>query len=535
MCWRLLTSTFLLFSFATANPHASSTRTDSSRNSNSFHLLEASIADIHTALKSKQLSCRKLVSLYLKRIEAYDKAGPNLNAVQTINPKALEEADRLDTIFQSSGFAGPLHCIPVLVKDQVETSDMPTTYGSVLFKNFVPQREATIVTKLKKAGALILGKTTMGEFASGYMGTAFGITRNAYDPKRAPSGSSGGTGSGIAANFAMAGIAEDTGGSIRGPAAVHSLVGLRPTVPLVSRYGMMPGRPSADTLGPITRTVRDAAIVLDVIAGYDPNDLVTAYAVGQLPESYPKLLNKDGLKGARIGVIREPMDPKTDLTSEDYKRFRAVTDRAILDLKKLGAEVLDPITIPELKERVKRVYTDNLFETEEAMDKYLAQHANAPVKTLRELLLSGKVVPTRAAGLFRAVGRSTNEAGYTQVLLWGEETRQLVLALMANNKLDALVYATLDQPPPLIIPDALTNTKSELIISAGENRRLSAILGFPALTVPAGFTTDNLAVGIEFLGRPFAEVSLLKLAYAYEQGTRNRRPPPSTPALPDEP
>jgi Asp-tRNA(Asn)/Glu-tRNA(Gln) amidotransferase A subunit family amidase len=498
-------------------------------------LLEASIASIHAAFKSKQLSCQELVNLYFKRIEAYDKAGPNLNSVQTTNPRALEEADRLDQTFRSSGFVGPLHCIPVLLKDQVETTEMPTTYGSVVFKSFVSHREATIVTKLKKAGALILGKATMGEFASGYMGTAFGITRNAYDPKRAPSGSSGGSGSSIAANFAVVSIAEDTGGSIRGPAAVHSLVGLRPTLQLVSRHGMMPGRPSADTLGPIARTVRDTAIVLDAIAGYDPNDPVTAYAVGQIPESYTKLLHKEGLKGARIGVIREPMDPKTDTASEDYKRFRSVMDRAIMDLKKLGAELLDPFTIPELKERVKRVYTDNLFETEEAMDKYLAQHANAPVKTLRELLLTGKVVPTRASGLLRAVGRSRSEPGYTQVLLSGEETRQIVLALMANHKLDAVVYATLDQPPPMIIPDALTNTKNELIVSAGENRRLSAILGFPAITVPAGFTTDNLAVGIEFLGKPFSEATLLKLAYAYEQGTGNRRPPVPTPALANEP
>jgi Asp-tRNA(Asn)/Glu-tRNA(Gln) amidotransferase A subunit family amidase len=498
-----------------------------------FQLLEASIGDIHAALKSKRLTCRELVTLYLKRIEAYDKAGPNLNAVQTINPRALEEANRLDQTFRSSGFVGPLHCIPVLVKDQVETNDMPTTFGSVLFKDFVPQREATIVTKLKKAGALILGKSTMGEFASGYMGSAYGIIRNAYDPRRAPSGSSGGTASGIAANFATIGIAEDTGGSIRGPAAVHSLVGLRPTVPVVSRYGMMPSLPTTDTLGPITRTVKDAAILMDVIAGFDPNDPMTAYAVGQIPDSYTKWLNKEGLKGARIGVIREPMDVKADPASEDYKRFRAVMDRAVLDLKRLGAEVLDPIAVAELKDRMVKIYGNNQFETEEATDKYLAQHANAPVKTLREILISGKVVPARAATLMKNVGRSTSESAYLQLLLLKEETRQLVLTLMANNKLDALVFATFDQAPPVLTDDVLTNAKTDLV-GPGNNRRLSPALGFPAITIPAGFTADNFAVGIEFLGRPFAETTLFKLAYAYEQGTHHRKPPASTPALAGE-
>ena len=213
-----------------------------------------------------------------------------MNAVQTINPRALQDAERLDTAFAASGPVGPLHCIPLLVKDQVETSDMPTTYGSAVFKDFIPQRDATIVTRLRRAGAVIVAKTTMGEFASGYLGSAFGAVRNAYDPTRSASGSSGGTGAGVAANFATAGIGEDTGGSIRGPAAVNNLVGLRPTLPLVSRFGMMPARPTTDTLGPIARSVKDAAIVLDAIAGYDADDPVTAYAVGQVPTTYTQFL-----------------------------------------------------------------------------------------------------------------------------------------------------------------------------------------------------------------------------------------------------
>jgi amidase len=500
-----------------------------------FHLLEARIDDIHANLKSGRVTCRQVVDLYLKRIDAYNKSGPGLNAIQTLNPRALEEAGRLDAAFKSTGLVGPLHCIPVLLKDQVETSDMPTTFGSAVFKDFVPARDATIVTKLKQAGALILAKTTMGEYAFGYVSSAAGVVRNAYDPGRNASGSSGGTGAGIAANFAAIGIGEDTGGSIRGPASVGSLVGLRPTVPLVSRYGMLPASPSSDTLGPITRTVRDAAILLDVIAGYDPNDPLTAYAVGQVPASYTAFLTKDGLKGARIGVIRQPMDAKADPASDDYKKVRVVIDKAIADLKRLGAELADPVTIPDLQDRLKRAYEDNQFETEQATNQYLAQHANAPVKTLSEILLSGKVVPTRAAALMKTIGKSTGDAGFLQVLQAREETRQMVLKLMADNKLDALVYATFDHQPSVIAPDVLTNANTKDQYALGNNRRLSPALGFPAMTVPAGFTTDALPVGLEFLARPFAEGTLFKLAYAYEQGTFNRKPPPTAPALAGEP
>jgi len=500
-----------------------------------FHLLETTIEDVQTAFRAHQLTCRQLVDFYLKRIEAYDKTGPRLNALQTVNPRATQEAERLDAAYQSSGPVGPLHCIPVLVKDEVEVSDMPATYGSAVFKEFVPQRDATIVTKMKKAGVIIVGKTNMGEYAAGYVGSAFGIARNAYDPARSPSGSSSGTGSGVAANFATIGIGEDTGGSVRGPAAVASLVGLRPTVPLVSRYGMMPATPSQDTLGPIARTVKDAAILLDVIAGYDSNDPVTAYAVGQIPHSYTEFLKKDGLRGARLGIIREPIDPKTDVTSDDYKKVKAVMDKAIADLKGLGAAVVDPVTIPELKDRVKKAFEDNVFETEQAIDGYLAGLPNAPVKTLQEILLTGKVVPSRSARLMGSIGKTTSDPGYLQVLLLKEETRRIVLKLMADNQLDALLYATFDHQPSVIPPDALTSSKFADLADPGNNRRLAPILGFPALTVPAGFTSDALPVGIEFLGRPFAEPTLFKLGYAYEQGTHNRKPPALTPPLRGEP
>ncbi|PYR20451.1 MAG: amidase [Acidobacteria bacterium] len=478
----------------------------------SFTVVEATIDDVQAALRARKLTCRRLVDLYLERIHAYDKAGPALNAVQTINPRAVQEAEQLDAAFSASGPAGPLHCVAVLVKDQIDTSDMPTTHGFVGFKDFVPAADATIVTRLKRAGALILGKATMGEFASGYLSSASGPIRNAYDPRRSASGSSGGTGSGIAANFATIGIGEDTGGSIRGPAAVNNIVGLRPTLPLVSRHGMSPARPSTDTLGPITRTVRDTAIVL----------------VGHTPASYTDALARDGLRGARIGIIRERMHATADPKSEDYRKVRAVFDRAVGELRTLGAQLVDPITIPDVIDRLNKAYDGNVFETEAAMNKYLAEHRNAPFRTLREILLSGRMVPSRALTLMSVVGKSTDDIGYLQVLRVQQETRQLVFALMADQRLDAFMYATFDHQVGVMADDVMTRPVVEDFAGIGNNRRLSPVLGFPAVAVPAGFTTDGVPVGIEFMARPFAEPTLLKIAFSYEQGTRHRTPPALT-------
>ncbi|MCY4121439.1 MAG: amidase family protein [Acidobacteria bacterium] len=495
-----------------------------------FQLLEATIADVHGAFAAGELTCRTLVQQYIDRIEAYDQTGPNLNAIQIVNPRSLERADELDAAYAESGPVGPLHCIPVLLKDQVETRDMPTTYGSALFEGFMSRRDATIVVRMRSAGALILAKTNMGEFASRYVGSAFGIIRNAYDPTRNPSGSSGGTGAGIAANFGMVGIGEDTGGSIRGPAAVHALVGLRPTLPLVSRFGMMPANPSSDTLGPMTRTVRDAALLLDAIAGYDANDPITAYTVGHVPDSYAAGLDPDGLRGARIGVIRESMDPKTNPDADDYKQVRALVDQALADMRALGATVIDPVTIAGL-ESAQRAYTANNFETERAMNGYLAEHENAPVKTVRDILVSGVVTPWRARGLINVVGQSTTDPGYLTILRVREELRRGVLTAMADNDLDALVYATFDHQTTVIAPDALTNANTQDAYARGNNRFLSPATGFPALTLPAGLTGDGLPIGVEMLGRPFTEATLFELGYAYEQGTHRREAPRTTPAL----
>jgi Asp-tRNA(Asn)/Glu-tRNA(Gln) amidotransferase A subunit family amidase len=490
-----------------------------------FHLIEATIDGIHAELRSGRLSCVELVQAYLNRIDAYDQKGPTLNAIQNINPDALKTAAELDARYKASGeLTGPLHCIPVLVKDEVNTNFMPTTYGSAVFKTFVPQKNATIVERLQAAGAIILAKTNMGEFAQGYSGSAFGDCHNAYDPRRSPSGSSCGTGVGIAANFAAVGIGEDTGGSIRGPASHGSLVGLRPTLPLVSRAGMMPFSPTRDTLGPITRTVRDTAIMLDVIAGYDPADPVTAWSYGQKPKSYTSFLIANGLAGMRFGVIRAPMGRDTDPSSADYKEIQAAVTRAAKLLIARGAELIDPIAIPSLKEMIAAASGGEGAEAEAAIDAFLAQQPNAPVRSLREIVASPVINAKRREELTKALGHTVKDAGYFKEVNAREELRIQILHVMAENRLDALIYATYDHAPTPVP-----------VSTPGSNRMLAASLAFPAIALPAGFFADGLPIGIELLGRPYAEGLLLRAAFDYEQAAKNRRSPPLTPALPKEP
>lgn len=519
-----------------------------------FEVVETTIADVQQALSSGRLTCRALVDRYLARIAAYDRTGPAFTSIQHVNARALLEADSLDALPRTQP-RGALHCVPVLLKDQVETRDMPTTYGSALFRDFVPRRDATIVERLEAAGAIILAKTTMGEFAGRYVGSAAGIVRNAYDPTRNPSGSSSGSGTAVAANLGLVGIGEDTGGSIRGPAAVNALVGLRPTLGLVSVFGMMPANPTQDVLGPMTRTVEDAARVLDVIAGYDPRDPITARTVGNRPASYVTALRATprgtpALRGVRVGVLRTRRDSAADLRAArrdssltpdsvarlearvrarhaEFAKGGAVFERALGELRALGAEVVDSLAIPPVPGR--RVGND--FETEEATNAYLAQHPNAPVRTFKEILLAGVVNPWRGRAMIEYVGKTTRDPDYLAVLQFREAQRTAVLALMADHQLDALVYATYDAAPTRIADDVLTNPRPDDEYGLGDNRGLSPSLGFPALTVPAGFTSDALPIGLEFLGRPFSEARLLGIGHAYERATTHRRPPATAPAL----
>lgn len=510
----------------------------------SFDVVDATIDGVHAAMKANRLSCHALVQSYLDRIAAYNAKGPALNAVQTVNPRALAEADSLDGVMAAAKKAkqplAPLFCVPVLLKDQIETKDMPTTYGSAIYADFVPKRDATVVGKLHAAGAIIIAKTTMGEFASRYMSSISGPIRNAYDPTRNPSGSSGGTGSGLAASFGLVGIGEDTGGSIRGPAAVASLVGLRPTLQLVSRFGMLPANPTQDTMGPMARTVMDAALLLDIMAGYDANDPITAYAVTRIPKSYAAGLRPDALAGARLGILRQTRAFPRDTTGRNpaeraaesrdtmpgYAQVTTVMNAAFAQLRALGATVVDSIVLPR-----EEGAGGNDYETEQATDNYFRQHPNAPVKTLKDIVLSGKMVPWRAASMMPYINKTTNDPGYLRVTQSREALRMAVLKIMADQKLDAIIYATYDYPVTVIPADVMTNPKVRDGYGTGDNRGLSPSIGFPALTVPAGFTPDTLPVGLEFLGRPFTEPMLLGFGYAFEQATHHRRPPSRTPAI----
>ena len=320
--------------------------------SNEFNVVEATIADIHAAYQEGRLTARELVQIYLDRIEAYDRNGPCINSIISTNPKALEEADRLDAAFKAGGFVGPLHGIPLVFKDQGDVAEMPTTLGSVLFKDHMPNRDAHVVGKLKDAGAIFIGKATLGELGAGDThGSLFGSTRNVYDLERTAGGSSGGSGASASANFATASIGQEGFASIRRPAIWNGVAGMRPTAGLVSRGGVYAGWPMTNgSLGPMARTLTDLAKLLDSMVGYDPNDPITARGVGHAPASYADLLDVDALKGARIGILRTPMGHRVEPDTDDFRLVTEVFDKAVADLAGAGAEIVDPIEIPDLNE-----------------------------------------------------------------------------------------------------------------------------------------------------------------------------------------
>ena len=316
-----------------------------------FNIVETTISDIHAAYKAGTLTVRQLVQMYLDRIAAYDKKGPAINCIISLNPTALEEADRLDAAFRTSGFIGPLHGIPVIMKDQADIKGMPTTLGSVLFKDYMPDRDCFVVAKLKKAGVIFIGKATLGELGGGDThGSLFGSTRNVYDLERTAGGSSGGSGASVSANFCTVAVGQEGFASIRRPSTWNGVAGMRPTIGLVSRGGVYGGWPTVNgSLGPMARTVTDLAKLLDSMVGYDPDDPVTGHGVGKAADSYSATLDKAALKGARIGILRESMGYAAEPDTDDFKKVSEVFDKAVADLRKAGAEIVDPIVIPDLK------------------------------------------------------------------------------------------------------------------------------------------------------------------------------------------
>jgi len=490
----------------------------------SFALEEATIPEVERALRDRRLTCRALVQGYLDRIGAYDKQGPRLNAILTLNPRALAEADRLDTVLGKRGAGGPLFCVPLVLKDNYNTADLPTTGGSKSLEGARPAKDAFVVARLRGAGAIVLGKSNMHEFAlSGTTVSSLGgQTLNPYDLTRTPGGSSGGTGAAVAANLAIAGTGSDTVNSIRSPASANSLVGLRPTHGLLSVTGIMPVSSTQDAIGPIGRHVVDVATLLQVMAAADPADPRTR---GHPHGDYRAALDAGALKGRRIGVLRVMFGSRPE-----HAEVNAVMQQALAALAGAGAVLVD-VDAPDLN-AVKLIGDNDVqkFEFKAVMDRYLATIPDAPVKSVDAIVASGSYDhPTLENFLKSAVSFRDGlaEPDYRLRLGRNDVTRALLTKVMDDNRVDALVYPLQKR---LVVPVTELN-------QADRNGILASVTGFPAITVPAGFSAPTataplgVPVGMDILGRPWSEQRLIGFAYAFEQATRVRQPPQSTPPL----
>jgi amidase len=382
---------------------------------------------------------------------------------------------------------------------------------------YIPANDAAITQKLRNAGAIILAKVNLHEFAiwGETVSSILGQTLNPYDLTRTPGGSSGGTGAGVAANFATAGIGTDTVNSIRSPASANNIVGIRPTLGLVSRAGIIPYSFTQDTAGPLTRTVTDAAKILNVLVGYDPNDPATAWGVGNTEEDYTKFLKADGVRGKRIGVLRSFFG-----TAPINQEVNIIANQAIEDLKRLGATMVELNTADLDSEKISADTSVHMYEFKPAINTYLAA-SNAPVKSLDEILASGKFHPNIKDNITKAQGLEMDDS-YRLRLQKRSELQQYVMKIMADERLDALMFPH----------------QKRLVVAIGEtqverNGALGAVTGFPSIVVPGGFSsptptaTLGIPVGIEFLGRPWSEKLLIEIGYGYEQATKHRRPPPT--------
>jgi amidase len=501
----------------------------------SFELTQASIPELQKAMADGSLTSEQLVKLYLKRIEAYDKQGPKINAVITLNPHALETARALDAERKSKGARGPLHGIPVILKDNYNTADLPTTAGSFLLKGSIPPKDAFLVKKLRDAGAVILAKVNLSEFASGGAHSSLGgQTLNPHDLTRTPSGSSGGTGAGIAAVFATLGMGTDTGGSIRGPSTSNGVVGLKPTHGLLSRNGIVPLSLSFDTGGPLAANVADVAAALGAMTGVDPEDAATLKSEGKFQKDYTKYLKADALKGARIGVARDFMGQDEEV---DW-----IIDASIAAMRKQGATVID-VKYPKWLLGVKTEFYNVIRRPEfvAQITDYLGTLKPGFPRTHKELMEQSQALtsprdgfipnPSRWA-LFKqeADAPDMNSTQYLAVRDHGLPlVREEIEGILSSNQLDAIVYPTSPRRPAKIDADPVPGA------AGGESAtNFANLTGFPDLIVPAGFTTGGLPVGISFFGPAFSEPKLLALGYSFEQATKARRLPVNTPVLTGE-
>ena len=484
---------------------------------------EMTIAEIHQGYRSGAFTSEQLVRAYLKRIAAYDQPS-KLNAIVVINAQALETARALDEEFRVTRKLRPLHGIPIIVKDNFNTIGLQTSAGSLAMKGFIPKHDAWLVEKIKAAGAIVLAKSNMAEWAFSpkvTISSLAGETLNPYNLAHVPAGSSGGTAAAVAANFGTAGLGSDTGNSIRGPSAHTALVGFRSTLGLTSRYGIVPLFLRNDVGGPMARTVADATRILEVIAGYDPRDPLTVHCQGKVPENYRQFLVADGLRGARVGVLRI-------LSEKDvHPQIKALFEKAILDIRTLGCEIVDPVDIPDFA----AVSANQWCSTfKQDINEYLSVFGqDAPVKNFAEIIASGKYAGYIKEDLeYFATHSGRDEKPDSPCLDAYNDPkriafRQAIEHVMDRLKLDVLIYPTWNQPPAKV---------GDFSGYQGDNSQLIAPhTGQPAFTVPMGFTSENLPAGLQFLGRMFSEPTLIRITYAYEQGTRHRKPPELFPPL----
>jgi amidase len=508
-----------------------------------FRLQEATIADINKAFDAGVLTSEQLVQLYLNRIEAYDQQGPKLNSIITINPNALQIAQELDQERKLKGPRGPLHGIPIILKDNYDTFDLPTTAGSLVLKDSIPADDAFTVKQFREAGAIILAKANMNEWAWGAAGFP-GLPRNPYNLNRGPSGSSSGTGTAIAANFAVVGTGSDTGGALRGASAGTNLVGIKPTLGLTSRDGIIPISFSLDVGGPMARTVTDAAISLGAMTGVDVNDSRTLESEGKFYKDYTQFLKVEALKDARIGVARDFFtNSKVD----------KIVETAIAKMAELGATIVDPIHFPAdvLASRGSYPNPEGVWPTlsysefNAQIADYLATLGNEYSKSLEDIIAISKSFEPEFPALemtikkllepAAATGGLTNSAYLDAVENKVPLIRNTILNIMNYNNLDAIVFPTIRCESPTL-PSVLDPT---YVCEPGTSAtnlptNLANISGFPDISVPIGFTANGLPINISLLGRAYSEPTLLGFAYAFEQATKFRRPPESTPPLPGE-
>lgn len=477
---------------------------------------ELTISEIHQAYQNDLFTSQQLVEGYLNRIEQLDN---KTNALTFINPNAIDTAKKLDEEFKKTGVLRPLHGIPLIVKDNINTKGMPTTGGSLALKDFIPDENAFIIQKLVDAGAIIIAKSNMAEWAFSPKHTessTAGTTRNPYNLDFVPAGSSGGTAAAIAANFGTIGLGTDTGNSIRGPSSHNSLVGFRTTLGLISRSAIIPLFLRNDVVGPMCRTVEDATRVLEIMAGYDTKDPITKHGEGKTPKNYKQFLIKNGLQGARIGVLRELSDDHPD------PEIKVLFEQAILDMKNLGANIVDTVVIPDFSELKQNQWCSVFRKDVEAyLETYVKRDS---MKTLEDIIRVGSTsefAKQRLELFSKNSGRWKNpeipcaDAFHdTRRIAFREAIEKVMDAL----DLDAIIYPSWNNRPAKI-------DLFEEGYKGDNNQIIAPHTGQPAFTVPMGFTEGNLPAGIQFLGRMFDEPTLIKLSYAYEQGTKHRVKP----------